>query len=321
MSTSKSPAGLLRFTQWYGSDIRLPEPRAPVSARSCTEAFQPPQSQDSNMSQKHLISEEEADRQIRESATPAYIWSFLAESLRLAAVYELDQFKKKQQVSQTELAERTGTTQPMLSRFFSGADRRSPSLETLAKIAWGLGKRVFIDFADLPDGFPFGDSEDDGVAPSWANSLPVPNELANLVARHVRLNFVALASVDCDFLMPDGRAGGGWVIDHLKPKSSGFNVEHAFESSGDGARRHLRVRICFYDTPAVRARHVRLRQVKAMIEALYNLQDDTPKEVLEGIPSFVATYSVAHAFPVYQKVAKNFARHSFWDSHDPIDHK
>ena len=47
-------------------------------------------------------------------------------------------------MTQKELAERTGIRQSNISRIESGAS--SPNIETLARIAAGLGKQLRIDF-------------------------------------------------------------------------------------------------------------------------------------------------------------------------------
>lgn len=71
-----------------------------------------------------------------------------AELVTLQTVAKLDALRQEKGWTQGKLAECSGTTQPMLSRLFSGDDERSPTLETLVKIGLALGKRMKIDFVD-----------------------------------------------------------------------------------------------------------------------------------------------------------------------------
>lgn len=45
------------------------------------------------------------------------------------------QLRQKAKLTQEELADKAGTTQPVIARLESGSDRRIPSLELLAKLA------------------------------------------------------------------------------------------------------------------------------------------------------------------------------------------
>ena len=55
--------------------------------------------------------------------------------------------RKKQNITQKELSERTGITQADISRIENGT--RNPSLEMLKRLAKGLGMRVKVEF--IPD--------------------------------------------------------------------------------------------------------------------------------------------------------------------------
>lgn len=63
------------------------------------------------------------------------------------AIVELRQRKG---LTQTELAEKAHTTQPVIARLEKGSDSRIPSLELLGRIAHALGKEVVIDFKQIP---------------------------------------------------------------------------------------------------------------------------------------------------------------------------
>jgi len=83
--------------------------------------------------------------------TPEEAWEYLEGNLRQDLGRELDHLRKEQAMSQAALAEKIQATQPMLSRFFKGDDDRSPTLETLVKLAWGLNRYVEVNFvSDLP---------------------------------------------------------------------------------------------------------------------------------------------------------------------------
>ncbi len=54
--------------------------------------------------------------------------------------------RRKKNITQKELAERTGITQPDISRLENG--RGNPSLRTLNNLAKGLGMRLKIEFVN-----------------------------------------------------------------------------------------------------------------------------------------------------------------------------
>lgn len=56
------------------------------------------------------------------------------------------EIRKKENVSQKELAEKTGITQANISKIENG--RYIPSVIVLKRIADGLGKRLYIEFSD-----------------------------------------------------------------------------------------------------------------------------------------------------------------------------
>ena len=58
---------------------------------------------------------------------------------------EFQQARREAGLTQKELAERTGLQQSNISRIENG--NGNPSLETLNKIAQGLGKKLVISFA------------------------------------------------------------------------------------------------------------------------------------------------------------------------------
>lgn len=89
---------------------------------------------------------ESTRRRIEED--PRLRWEFEAERLKLVIASTLNKLREAEGLSQAELAKKSGTTQPMLSRFFSGEDDRSPTIETLVKIADAFGKVLHIQLVD-----------------------------------------------------------------------------------------------------------------------------------------------------------------------------
>lgn len=89
---------------------------------------------------------ESTRRRIEED--PRLRWEFEAERLKLVIASTLNKLRESEGMSQAELAKKSGTTQPMLSRFFSGEDDRSPTIETLVKIADAVGKVLDIRLVD-----------------------------------------------------------------------------------------------------------------------------------------------------------------------------
>lgn len=79
---------------------------------------------------------------------PEFRWEYEAERLKLDFAAEVDSLRKSQGLTQSELAERCETSQPAISRFFSGEDDRSPTLMTLIKLADAVGKRIGLVLAD-----------------------------------------------------------------------------------------------------------------------------------------------------------------------------
>jgi transcriptional regulator with XRE-family HTH domain len=66
----------------------------------------------------------------------------------------IDQFLKARSaagITQTEVAERIGTTQSAIARLESGGGRHSPSLATLQKYAQALGCRLELRLVKKPD--------------------------------------------------------------------------------------------------------------------------------------------------------------------------
>ena len=56
------------------------------------------------------------------------------------------EMRQGQGLTQTELAEKARTTQPVIARLERGMDSRIPSLELLSRIAHALGREIVIDF-------------------------------------------------------------------------------------------------------------------------------------------------------------------------------
>ena len=61
-----------------------------------------------------------------------------------AAIRALISARQEQNMTQAELAEKTGIRQSNISRIESGA--ASPTIDTLARLAEGMGKKLVISF-------------------------------------------------------------------------------------------------------------------------------------------------------------------------------
>ena len=61
----------------------------------------------------------------------------------------MQQGRKAQNITQKELAERTGIAQADISRLENGES--NPSLNTLKRLAEGLGMRLKLEFVPIPD--------------------------------------------------------------------------------------------------------------------------------------------------------------------------
>lgn len=96
---------------------------------------------------KHYTSNAER-LQKRLAENPEVRWAFKEEQLRIRLVIAFDALRAEKGLTQVELSKLSDTTQPMLSRLFSGLDTRSPTLETLVKIADALGKEISIELVD-----------------------------------------------------------------------------------------------------------------------------------------------------------------------------
>lgn len=98
------------------------------------------------MAQHYGDTVSELERVIAED--PELRWRYEAEGIKLDLALALDGLRRERGWSQSRLAKLSGTTQPMLSRFFGGEDSRSPTIETLVKIADALGKRLRFELVD-----------------------------------------------------------------------------------------------------------------------------------------------------------------------------
>lgn len=65
-----------------------------------------------------------------------------------AVLYAIAELRGAQGLTQSELSERTGIKQSELSKLENG--KANPTLETLQKIAKGLGMRLELKFVPLP---------------------------------------------------------------------------------------------------------------------------------------------------------------------------
>jgi transcriptional regulator with XRE-family HTH domain len=120
----------------------------------------------------HLTDHADANRR-RLAEDREFRWMYLEELARLEIVHWVQKLMKLAKLSQKELAKRSGTTQPMVSRFLCGDDDRSPTLETLVKFADALDKDVRVEFVErLPaDVRAWQDSSQAPSTSGWAGAV------------------------------------------------------------------------------------------------------------------------------------------------------
>ena len=79
---------------------------------------------------------------------PEFRTEYEALSPQYEVIKQIIRARSEQNLTQGELAERTGIKQSNISRLESG--NYNPSLEFLQKVAAGLGKELHIEFRDRP---------------------------------------------------------------------------------------------------------------------------------------------------------------------------
>lgn len=80
---------------------------------------------------------------------PEWRQAYEEAELRRQSARMLARARREQGISQAELAERCGTAQAVISRIERGVF--SPSLDTLSRVAAGLGMRPVINFEPVPE--------------------------------------------------------------------------------------------------------------------------------------------------------------------------
>lgn len=75
---------------------------------------------------------------------PEFLRNFQRELLINEIAKMIVEARKKAKLTQRELAEKAGTTQPVIARLESGSDERIPSLELLARLASAANAKIKI---------------------------------------------------------------------------------------------------------------------------------------------------------------------------------
>ncbi len=78
---------------------------------------------------------------------PAFRKGFEEEYAKVKFAYQMMQLRKKQKVSQAQLAKKLGTTQSVVARMEAG--QQNFTLDTLQKIASALGRSLKIELAGI----------------------------------------------------------------------------------------------------------------------------------------------------------------------------
>ena len=77
---------------------------------------------------------------------PEFAEEYQKELLRNEIAKIVVKLRNNVHLTQTELAEKAGTTQPVIARLESGADSRVPSLNLLARIAEASHAKLHVSF-------------------------------------------------------------------------------------------------------------------------------------------------------------------------------
>lgn len=157
---------------------------------------------------KHYTSNTER-LQKRLAENPEVRWAFKEEQLRIQLVVAFDALRTQKGLTQVELAKLSDTTQPMLSRLFSGLDNRSPTLETLVKIADALGREISIELVDRMPAAAF-----DWEAAAAEPRMPVDYWESEIQTAVVKQNITTVASV-----------GRSWAPAQERPTNAAVDLE------------------------------------------------------------------------------------------------
>ncbi len=223
------------------------------------------------------------------------VWAYLERNLRQGLGEELDQLRKEQGLSQAVLAGRTDATQPMLSRLFKADDERSPTLETLVKIAWGLNRHLEINLvSDLP-------SKDmlipKGADPSlWPGSIPLRVEgLEDVLLVGIRLRkFEVETNSDADDrTMP---------AFHCRYTTEGMIEERANLGSFIVIKMPVVSRVV--DS---RNTSTSLLLVRATLEACYRVGTSVPKQQFDTLMGTIERKTPEHLWARYREILKSAA--------------
>lgn len=71
------------------------------------------------------------------------------ESLQLKLAGMVQNVRMQSGLTQKQFAEKVGVSQPFIARIENPIAEKEPSLQTIAKIAYALNKRVIIQLADI----------------------------------------------------------------------------------------------------------------------------------------------------------------------------
>lgn len=88
------------------------------------------------------------DRAIKDAIRrdPKLRFDYEEEKINLNTAAILYSLRTKAGLTQKQVAERAGLTQPLVARLENSTSSKKPSLETLAKIAASFGKQLKIEF-------------------------------------------------------------------------------------------------------------------------------------------------------------------------------
>lgn len=227
-------------------------------------------------------------------------WEYEAERLKLGFAAEVDSLRQELGLTQQELAERCETSQPTISRFFSGEDERSPTLMTLIKMADAVGKRIGLILEDWSVSIRDWRDEIDGPADSpW--SFQRDSELAKEaapIARNATLRSIDLVSINAE-KKAEKRAGEEFRV------SGRHSVRHTLVPETEDANSRLTV-FCAFLLDVWEGDEA-LFSFRAEFSLTYDLNRGMPEDAAKLAGAFAETNSVLHAWPYFRELAQSTA--------------
>lgn len=225
-------------------------------------------------------------------------WIYLEKNLRQILGSEFNQHRKEQGLSQVALAEKIDTTQSMLSRLFKGEDERSPTLDTLVRVAWGLNQYLEINLvSDIPSrSMLLPEEADPAIWPGRHAGLEISGtRLVKLQGVRIRKLEVdseratddhVIPSIDCQYTVESLLTEA--QVTHRERKHHGLHV-----------RMHVVTRV-----EDKRNKNTPLLTVKAVVEGAYVFDANISREDLKDLVDATVKQAPDHLWARYRETLK-----------------